>query len=411
METVYFDNNIPRMLALNVLSRFTDEAAYWRFSPVRHTDVDEPEIPNPRWLKVKNRACGVCGSDINFVFADKGARTFLAALPGIPRKYLGHELVGEVVEVGADVACFEAGDRVTLRIDWPSCFQMEIEPPCPRCAAGSYMLCENLGKKELALTDNGGGFSPFMVVHRTQPFKVPPGLSDDEAILMEPLACAVHGVYKRVPGPGERVLVIGCGPIGLLTIAAVKALQPDALVHCVARYPFQAEMAVRMGADEVIADDECIYESAAEATDARVCTGLLKNRILLGGFDIILDSIGKDSTVQDSLRLLRGGGTLVIVGINFKPGRLDYSPVWHQELHLTGINCHAIEPDGRNSFEAAAGLLLENRIDVSGMITHRYPLARFREAVETLQDKGRRGAIKVLIEHQAGWQSRASSSR
>lgn len=399
MKAIYFDNYIPKIVALNVLSRFTEEAAYWRFSPVRYTEVQEPQIPNPRWLKVKNRASGVCGSDINFIFAEKGARSFLAALPGLPRKYLGHELVGDVVEVGPEADEFQVGDRVTLRIDWPSCFQMEMVPPCHQCARGNYMLCENLGKKKLAISDNGGGFSPLMVVHRTQPFKVPQGLSDDEAILMEPAACAVHGVLKRVPEPGERVLVIGCGPIGLLTIATAKALQPGARVHCIARYPFQAEMAKRMGADDVIGDNEGIYESAAEATGARVCTGLLKNKILLGGFDVIYDSVGSDSTVQDSLRWLRGGGTLVIVGINFKPGRLDYTPVWHQELRMTGINCHATESDGRNSFEVVADLMLEKKIDVSGMVTHRYPLPLYRDAVQTLLNKGKYGAIKVVIQH------------
>lgn len=97
--------------------------------------------------------------------------------------------------------------------------------------------------------------------------------------------------------------------------------------------------------------------------------------------------------------MLRGEGSLVLVGINFKPGRLDYSPVWHQELHLTGINCHATEPDGRNSFEVAAALMLDGKIDVSGMITHRYPLDRFHDAVRTLLDKGKYGAVKVIVEH------------
>lgn len=399
MLAVYFDNNMPRIVALNLLLTLTPEAAFWRLSPVRLTEVEEPLIPGPGWLKVRNRACGVCGSDINFTFAEKGARTFLAALPGLPRKYLGHELVGEVTEVGPSVEEFVPGDRVALRIDWPSCFQMEIDPPCPMCARGSYMLCENLGKKELALLDNGGGFSQFMVVHRTQPFKVPEGISDDGAILLEPSACAVHGVMKRVPGPGEKVLVVGCGPIGLLTVAAARALAPRCEIFCIARYPFQAEMALRMGADEIIADDEGVYESAARATGARVCRGPLKNSILLGGFDVIYDSVGHDGTVRDSLRWLRGGGTLVLVGINFKPGRLDYSPVWHQELRVTGINCHATEPDGRNSFEVAAALMLEGKIDVSGMITHRYPLTGYRDAVKTLMNKGRYGAIKVIIEH------------
>ncbi len=399
MKALYFENKLGNIIALKIASGFTKNAAFAPFSHFKYAEVKEPEMPNPRWLKVKNRACGICGSDIHFIFMDMDTKCFPAATPGISRKYLGHEMVGEVVELGTEVDGLAIGDRVSLRIEWPSCFQMEINPPCRQCAAGNYMLCENLGKKQLPTVDTGGGFSPYMVMHRTQPYKVPDSLSDDEAVLLEPTACAVHGVMKQIPNPSHKVLVIGAGTIGLLTIAVARALQPEAEIYCLARYPFQADMATKLGAKDVVFDDESAYNQAADITGARYFEGYFKNRILLGGFDIIYDAVGNDTTIQNALRWVKGKGTVVILGINFKPGKIDYTPIWHQEIKVTGINCHATEYQGKSSFDIAAELLGNKKVNIAGMITHRFPLERYREAIETFLSKGESKAIKIVIEH------------
>ncbi len=400
MKSLYFDNQLFRIIFMQAASKFSKNAAFARPSPLKYRDVPEPEIPNPRWLKVRNFACGLCGSDIHLMFMDMDPKVFPAATPGINRKFLGHELVGEVVETGDEVAEVKKGDRVCLRIDWPSCFQMEIDPMCPQCQKGAYMQCQNLGLVDLPVKNPGGGFSPYMVMHRSQPFKIPSQLSDDEALLLEPLACAVHGVYKQVPEKGDRVLVVGCGTIGLLTVAVAKAMQPDAGITAMARYGFQAEMAKQLGADNVIISEENPYQEIARTTGARYFEGYFKNRILLGGFDIIYDSVGNDRSVNDALRWIRSGGTLVILGINFKPGRIDYTPIWHQEIRVTGINCHADEEPGVTSFDIAANLLLEKRFSLDGIITHRLPMDNYREAVNLFLNKGKNKAIKIVLLHQ-----------
>jgi threonine dehydrogenase-like Zn-dependent dehydrogenase len=399
MKALYFDNSLVKIVMMQIASKFYHDAALTAISPTRYADVPEPQIPDSRWLKVRNRACGLCGSDIHFIFMDMDPKSFPAATPGVARKYLGHELVGEVIETGDEVHDFKKGDRVCLRIDWPSCYQMEIHPLCPQCQKGEYMLCENLGARKLPLSDVGGGFSPYMVMHRTQPFKVPTELSDDEAVLLEPLACAVHGVRKHSPEKGNRLLVLGCGTIGLLTIAVAKAMQPDAEVIALARYPFQAEVARKMGADGVIIGEENPYRRIADLTGAKYFEGYFGNRILLGGFDIIYDTIGNDSSINDSLRWVRSRGSVVIVGINFQPGKIDYSPIWHQEITVTGINCHALEEGGRSSFDIAADLLLRKRIAIDTIITHRFPMKEYRKGIKTFLSKGKEQAIKIVLEH------------
>jgi len=399
MKALYFDNSLPRIVMVQTASLLYRHAALMSFSPTRYTEVPEPEIPNPRWLKVRNKACGICGSDIHFMFMEMDPKSFPAATPGIARKYLGHELVAEVMEVGDDAGGFQKGDRVCLRIDWPSCFQMEIDPMCPQCARGEYMLCQNLGARKLPLIDVGGGFSPRMVMHRTQPFKIPDGISNDEALLLEPLACAVHAVRKQLPGAKDRVLVVGCGTIGLLTVAVIKAMVKDAEVIALARYPVQAEMARTFGADEVITGEKHPYRRIAELTGAKYFEGYFGNKILLGGFDVIYDTIGNDDSITQALRWARSSGTVVIVGINFKPGKIDYSPLWHQELKVTGINCHALEDGADSSFDIAARMIAEGRLPVGLLITHRFPMERWRDAVKTFLAKGSEGAIKIVLEH------------
>jgi len=399
MKALYLDNNLVKIVMTQAASLLYRNAALTAISPTRYTEVPEPEIPNPRWLKVRNRACGLCGSDIHFIFLEMDPKCFPAAIPGISRKYLGHELLGEVIETGNEVTDFKMGDRVCLRIDWPSCYQMEINPMCPQCQKGEYMLCQNLGARKLPLVDVGGGFSPYMVMHQTQPFKVPSGLSDDEAVLVEPMACAVHGVRKHPPEKGDRVLVLGCGTIGLLTIAVAKATQQDSEVIALARYPFQAEVAKKLGADEVIIGEKNPYMRIADLTGAKYFEGYFGNKILLGGFDIIYDSIGNDSSINDALRWVRSRGCVVIIGINFKPGKIDYSTIWHQEIIVTGINCHAVEEEGRSSFDIAADFLAKMKLPTNEIITHRFLMKNYREAINTFFSKGKEKAIKIVLEH------------
>jgi threonine dehydrogenase-like Zn-dependent dehydrogenase len=399
MKALYVDFDMKRVVALTIAKNISRTMAFAPFAPLRFQDMPEPVIPGPRWVKVRNARCGLCASDIHLIYMDMDVKSFPAAAPGVPRKYLGHELVGEVVEAGSDVGDIKVGDRVSMRIDWPSCFQLEQTPPCKQCAAGNYMLCENVGLRPAPVIDAGCGFSPYMVMHRSQVFRIPESLTDDEAVLIEPTAVGVHAVMKMKPKPGQKVLVIGGGSIGLLTVAAAKALEPGCQVYCSVRYPFQAEQAKRMGADGVLSGGTALYQKSAEVTGARFIEGQFKNRILLGGFDIIYDSVGNDRSIVDSLRLSRAGGTVVLVGVNFNPGKIDYTPIWYQEVNFLGVNSHATEPTGENSFQIAARLLGNKAIHTEGMITHRFAMEQYRKAIETFGSKGESKAVKIVMEH------------
>jgi threonine dehydrogenase-like Zn-dependent dehydrogenase len=220
------------------------------------------------------------------------------------------------------------------------------------------------------------------------------------AVLLEPAAVAVHAVLKRPAGPGARVLVVGAGSIGLLVVAALRALRPDAEVHCVARHAFQAARAARMGAAVHTTGSHLLAE-LADASGARTARGMLGTRIMLGGFDLVVDTVGSPRALSASLRWVRAGGAVLAVGAAFRPGRMDVSPLWHQEVELVGVDSHGVEADGRSSFDIAAGLLARPGFPADDLVTHRFPLERWREAVLAFTEKRASGAVKVVLEPQA----------
>jgi threonine dehydrogenase-like Zn-dependent dehydrogenase len=401
MRAIYFDKAIPRALVTKALRPLWPGVVWSPLSPSGVEQVPDPPLPGPQWLRVRNRQCGICATDLSLLYVRADPRIAPAALPGIRRIYLGHEAVGEVNEVGPAVDRFRVGDRVVIEarpVGSPNCHTQEIDPPCRFCARGDTRLCENgsLGKGPLGA---GGGWSDSYTAHQSEVWPVPDDLNDDQASLIEPMAVAVHGVLRRPPAPGDRVLILGAGIIGLLTLQAVKALAPQAHVTVLVRYAHQGQAAKRLGADEVMSDRGDIYAKSAEITGAKYYRGQFNRGMLLGGYDILYDCVGDRSTLRDSLRLARAGGAVVLVGISLNPLSLDTTPVWFQEVDLVGAKTFGMEAlNGRtlHTFDLVIEQLREGALSASGLITHRFPFLQYRRAVATASNK-RSGSIKVTL--------------
>jgi threonine dehydrogenase-like Zn-dependent dehydrogenase len=220
------------------------------------------------------------------------------------------------------------------------------------------------------------------------------------AVLLEPTAVAVHAVLRRPAVPGERVLVVGAGSIGLLTVAALAALCPGAEVHCVARHAFQAERAASMGARPHLGG-KGLYPRLAAATGARYLRGLFGTSFLLGGFDQVIDTVGTAASLAGSLRWVKAGGRVLAVGASFRRLRIDLTPLWYQEVELLGVDSHAVEADGRTTFDIAAELLADSAFPVDGLVTHRFRMDDWPQAVRAFTDKRSSGAVKIVLEHRA----------
>lgn len=403
MRTIYFELNIPKAAITKALRRVWPGVVWSSVSPTRFATLPDPPLPGPRWIRVRNRQCGICASDLTLLYVHADPGVSVAALPGKTRFYLGHEVVSDVVETGPDVTSIQVGARVVMdtRFTGPTCFSQEISPPCRHCAKGDYARCENQSKGN-GPVGVGGGWGDGYTAHESEVFKIPEEINDDQAVLVEPAGVAARAVLRRIPGAGERVLVVGCGCIGLLTLRVARIVAPEAHITAMARYPHQAAMARRLGADEVISDRDG-YQEAARVTGGQLYTGLLNNKTLQGGFDVIYDIVGTGQTIKDGLRWARAGGTVVIVGISPTLVKTDLSPIWHQEVDLIGSVVHGIEEwNGQrvHGFDLVIGWMREGLFPIDGLITHRFPLKEYKKAVATAEDK-RTGAIKVVFQTQS----------
>ncbi len=390
-----------RVLLTRFLGQFWPGAYFSSFAPLQVQNLPGSRCRRAIWIRVRNRLAGIGRSDLHLISADRDFRVALAALPGRTRSYPGQEVVGEVIEVSEDVQRVKVGDRVALQYG-QNCVSQGIQPLCRACAAGQYNLCEQRtfsGPQQI-----GGGWSEEMLLHESQVFRVPDELSDEQAVMIEPSAVALHAVLRRLPQPGEHVLIVGAGTIGLLVLQIVRALVPQATVSVLARYPFQVEQATRMGAEHIIYPQDT-YQDVQQATGAKLYNGRMGNTMLLGGYDVIFDTIGAKRTLHDALRWTRAGGTIVIVGVSLHMMRIDLSPVWYQEVSLIGSMNHGPEqwPIGSqehySTFAIAAELMAQGLIHPEKLITHRFALTRFPQALSTAPGKERTRAIKVVFDY------------
>ncbi len=281
----------------------------------------------------------------------------------------------------------------------PSCYDKEIEPKCHHCQAGNYSLCENQSEGK-RIGDVGGGWSEMLVAHQSQLVPVPDDLSDEEAVLIEPAAVALHAALLRPPKPGDQILVVGAGIIGLLTLHIIKQLEPACQVSIVARHQFQIDQANKYGVDHIIAGRD-IYNEVAGITRAKHYKGMFDNQMLLGGFDKIFDCVGNGKSIHHSLRWCKSGGAVVLVGLDVKPSKFDYTPLVLQETELVGSFCHGMENykgEKISSFELVIELLKRKTINFDGLITHRFKLDDYKKALTAVSKKSDSSVIKAVFE-------------
>ena len=401
MWTSTLDLDPKRVLITQLLRRVWSGASFSSLAPLQVQNLPRQSLPEKNWVRVRNRLAGICGSDLHMLQGDGDFRVAPAALPLHKRSYPGHEVVGEVLEVGEDVQRIRVGDRVVLQYG-PNCISARVQTPCRSCAQGNYNLCE-YGK----LPDPahiGGGWSEEMLLPEQQLFRLPTEISDEQAVLLEPTAVAVHAVLRRPPQQNERILIIGAGAIGLLTLQVVRALAPQAEVSVQARHSFQIEQATRLGATHIIYPQDS-YTGIQRATNAQLHKGLFGNQTLLGGYDVIFDTVGSQKTLHHALRWARAQAMVVLVGVNLHLMHIDLTPVWYREINLIGTIGSSVENwplatnERRSTFEVAAELIEHDSIHPEHLITHRFPLNNYRTALLTAEGKAQSHAIKVVFDY------------
>jgi len=400
MKTMVLDVSIPSVVLTRLVGRFWRGAFFAPTAPLALVDLPDPPLPEPHWLRVRNRLCGICASDLHPLFVDTGLDVAPVALPSHQRTYLGHEMVGEVVEVGQAVADFGLGDRVVRWGRADDCQARGRAELCPACARGHRVLCQ-FASEPHEHPPIGGGFGDTFITPASTLLPVPDDLADEQAIFTEPAAVAIHAAWRRPPRAGERILVLGCGTIGFLLIQVLRILEPNCEIAALAQFPWQAKLARTFGADHTLLSGDDGYAGTARLTGARLYEGWAGNRMLLGGFDLIYDVVGIESTLNHALRWTRAGGTVVLVGVNLHRMNLDLTPIWYQEVDLLGAVGHDVvswNGEALSTFELAMRWMLEGILSTEGMLTHRFSLDDYRQAFAVAADKERYRSIKVAFE-------------
>ena len=365
-------------------------------------EIPEPELINENWVKVKVKLGGICGTDIHILEIDQSTNQLnFVSTPAVP----GHEIVGVITELGTNVKNLNIGNRVLID-EVLSCEVRGIEL-CGACKEGNNNLCYNLDKGDISpgfiiglCKDTGGGWGQYVVVHKSQILKIPDSISFEDALIAEPLAGSIHGVLKNLPKDDDKVVVVGCGVMGLSTILALKVFSKCKII-CLDTRQSQLDLATKLGVDDVfLASKSTFIRKIARKLGVRTVSPPLQDPILIGGgADIVFDCVGNTSSLTTSLRLLKPRGTLLLIG---QPANLtlDWTPLFVKEINLIASNTFGseiIDGEKKRTMQIALDLIASRQVDVSDFISHKFALENYKEALEVASNKSEHNSNKVVF--------------
>ncbi|MCI8504639.1 MAG: zinc-dependent alcohol dehydrogenase family protein [Lachnospiraceae bacterium] len=323
---------------------FLGAAASPRFE-VREMEFAEP---GPHEVLVENKSCGVCGTDVHIYHGEKGSAEVH------PPVVLGHEFSGIVAKVGSGVTDVKVGDHVTLD---PNIYCGKCMP----CRMGKKQNCENL----FALGVNvNGGFAQYALCPDTQCFKVREDMDFDVAAMAEPLACVIHGIDQAGIRPGQTVLVVGGGTIGLLMVQMAK-LSGASQVILSEPIELRRKIGMEVGADAVIHPlEEDIMERIRKITGRN-------------GADVVIECVGKPFAAEQAFKAAGFGATVLLFSVPAvdATAALPLFDVYKKELHVVGS---MINPD---THQRAVNLLNSGCMEIKKLITHVYDLEHLEDAI------------------------------
>jgi L-iditol 2-dehydrogenase len=342
-------------------------ARFYAPGDIRLEETPEPVV-SPGEVKIRVRNCSTCGTDVKI---SRSGHPNMS-----PPQVMGHEIAGEVTEIGEDVAGWTIGDRVQVIAAIP-------DGTCADCLAGHPQVCQN----QLSMGYQfPGGFAEYMIVPREVLAvdglnRIPDGLSYAEASLAEPLACVLNGQELARVGAGDVVVVVGSGPIGCLHVRLARARGASKIILVDLNADRLAAAAALVAPDVTIASGETDAVAAVlEATGGR-------------GADVVITAAASGTAQEQGLRMLARRGRLSLFGGLAKDApniTVDSNLVHYRELTIVGVN--GSSPDHNKQ---ALALIATGRVPVNDLITHRLPLDRVLDALEIV---ARGEAIKVTIE-------------
>ena len=334
--------------------------------------------PKPDEVLIKVGACGICGSDVRYYLGENPWALHTLgkeeAMP--PNTILGHEVAGEIVEVGSPAFENRLGERVGV-IAFKSCGR------CYYCRRGLHNLCMDM----LHIGHDGrwhdveyipGGYAEYMPLWEDKAHPIPAHVSYEEATQLDGLAVAVHAVNRANMAPGECVVVIGSGAIGLMVMQVAKALGATSVIAIDVRET-PLDMAVKLGASlSLNAKKSDVIKEVLKETGGE-------------GANVVFDTVGAETTIYQGLKMLARGGRLVLVALSRKTITLDLTALSGERLITSSAN------NLYHEYTVAVELLSSGRVKVRPFITHIFSLDEIEEAFKIALNKEDYDAIKIVI--------------
>ncbi len=328
------------------------------------TEAERPVLDGPDELLIKAAAVGVCGSEVH---AFRGTHPFRK-----PPSIQGHEVTGEVVEIGADVRAFSIGDRVFVDPQW-TCGR------CKWCRSSRHNLCPQ--KKVLGTIGWSGGLGETIVAPEKSVYRLPDHVSYSAGTLIEPLSVGVHAINRAALEPGESVAVLGTGPIGMM-VAAIANVRGASPIVAVDLQPHCLETAQRhLGATHcLLADQGPLTERILGINDGK-------------GIDVVFLTAGIASLVEEALTIVQRDGRVVFLALFDEAVQFEPFDIVGREMSFVGSQMYNAE-----DIQTAIELIASGEVAAEAMVTHVLPLEQAQLGFEMAESKAD-GAIKVVLEH------------
>ncbi len=379
-QGVYFHLSLARVAVQRLWPR---QSGRWAAHSLKLASVEKPHLPEG-WVELKPRMSGICGSDIALLHGESSP--FLAPLTSFPA-VLGHEIVAERVD---------SGERVVVNPSL-SC-QARRLPLCAMCQHGQADACLNRVEGTLGAglllgysTRLPGGWSRRMWAPEEQLISVPPAMPDERAVLAEPASIVLAGLRRLDWNGVRRVLVIGTGTLGLLSLSLISHLHPGADVYALARYPLQQQMAQRMGPVRVVADpgaDEEFRSIVGEPWKTMLGYPPHYSR----GFDLVVVTAGSRSALSSGIAWVAPGGQLLLLG-GTGMAQVDWTPVWAQQVRVQGS--YGYGQSATDTFQEVLSLFSSMPQPLEELVTHKFLLSQYLNAVRAVM--GKSGVIKAVF--------------
>ncbi|MCM3093919.1 MULTISPECIES: zinc-binding alcohol dehydrogenase family protein [unclassified Cytobacillus] len=310
-------------------------------------DIKAPVISNPDEVLVKVKRVGICGSDMHIYHGTNPLATY-------PR-IVGHEVAGEVVEVGSNVSGIKPGDHVVVE-------PIRYCGECYACRKGRPNVCESLS---VFGVHEDGGLRELFVLPEKQLHVVGSSLEWDEIVLAEPYTIGAQAVWRGDVGEGDTVFIQGSGPIGICILKMAKLQGARVIISDLKQE--RLAFAKENGADEIInASEMSVEERVLELTDGE-------------GPNVVIDAVCLPSTFELSVNLVSPAGTVVVLGFDERPSSISQLPITKKEVTIAGSRLQT------HQFEKVVSLLNEGKLQSNGFISHQFSISEVQEAFQYVE--------------------------